>query len=160
MKKLLILVLIALISCAPAVRADDISPEKRAEIEKMLKVTGMEKLANQIMTQMLSTFKAQSPDIPDAFWAKLQEQMDVHELIERIMPVYDKYYSLEDLKAVNAFYASPVGQKVLASLPQVTQECMKIGQEWGEEVGKRVEQQLQDEQKKDSAGSGGMDGTK
>jgi len=160
MKKLLIIVLAALISCAATVRADDISPEKRQEIEKMLKSTGMEKVANQIMGQMIETFKTQSPDVPAEFWTKLQQQMDVHDLISRIIPVYDKYYTLEDLKAINAFYESPAGQKVLANLPQITQECMKIGQQWGEEVGQKVAQQVQEEHGNQGGGSGGMDSTK
>ena len=29
--------------------------------------------------------------------------MDTHELLEMLIPLYDKYYTTEDLKAVNAF---------------------------------------------------------
>jgi hypothetical protein len=30
-----------------------------------------------------------------------------------------KYYTLEDLRAVNAFYSSPAGQKIRATVPKV-----------------------------------------
>lgn len=159
MEKLLILVLVALIACAPAVRADDMSPEKRQAIEKMLKATGMEETANQIMTQMITAFKNKSPEMPDEFWTRLLQQKDPHEFIERIIPVYNKCYTLEDLNAINAFYDSPAGRKVLANLPLITRECMKIGQDWAQEFGQRVSQQVQDEKQKQGA-AGSTDGTK
>ena len=60
-------------------------------------------------------------------------------------PLYDKYYTLDDLKAINAFYASPTGQKVLTSLPQIMQESMKIGQEWGAKIGAQAEEEIKQE---------------
>jgi hypothetical protein len=159
MKKLLILVLIALISCTVPARAD-ISPEKRAAIESLLKATGMEKLMNQMIVQMIDTFKAQAPDVPQEFWDKLLQQMDTHELIEKLMPIYDKYYTMDDLKAINAFYTSPVGQKLIANLPQITQESMQIGRQWGEDLGKRVAKQVEDEQKARNAAKSGTDSAK
>ena len=57
MKKLL-LSLIVIFSCFWAAHAE-IAKEKRQEIEKMLRLTGMEKLMEQMKTQMISGLKAQ-----------------------------------------------------------------------------------------------------
>ena len=103
---------------------------------------------NQMKTQMLSAFKQQMPRVPEEFWIKFQQKMDVNELLEKIIPLYDKYYTIEDLKAVNAFYGSPAGQKVLSTLPQIMQESMKIGQEWGAKIGKQAEEEVQQTLKK------------
>jgi hypothetical protein len=144
MKKLLPLVLLIFIAChSPA--QQEISQDKRAEIDKMLRLTGMEKLAGQMMSQMMSMMQQQMPDVPKEFWTKFQAKADVHELVEKIIPLYDKYYSLEDLKAINAFYESPIGQKMLLTLPQITQESMKIGQDWGMKIGRHAEQEAQKE---------------
>ncbi|MFN7138353.1 MAG: DUF2059 domain-containing protein [Limisphaerales bacterium] len=116
----------------------EIAKEKRAEIEKMLQLTGMEKLVNQMISQMIATLKMQQPEVSETFWEQFQKKMDARDLIEQIIPVYDKYYTIEDLKAVNAFYESPVGQKVLATLPQVMQESMLAGQKWGEKIGQQA----------------------
>jgi hypothetical protein len=56
----------------------------------------------------------------------------------------DKYYTIDDLKAVNAFYESPAGQKLLATLPQV----MQIGQAWGQKIGKEAADEAEKEMKK------------
>jgi hypothetical protein len=126
----------------------EISGEKRKEVEKMLRLTGMEKLMTQMKTQMLGALQKQLSDVPQDFWDRFAQKMDMRDLLEKVIPVYDKHYTLEDLRAVNAFYESPAGQKVLATLPQVMQESMKVGQEWGEQIGKQAAAEAEAESKK------------
>src|SRR5689334_4849978 len=136
--KQLILITLAVTVCSLCPARADVAPEKRAQIEKLLKLTGTERLMGQMENQLIATFKAQMPQVPEAFWTKFQQKMNTREMIDLIIPVYDKYYTLDDLKAVNAFYETPVGQKVLSTLPQVMQETMKIGQEWGQKKGQQA----------------------
>jgi hypothetical protein len=147
MNKLLLLALIAIFLSMSGAHAE-ISKEKRKEVETMLRLTGMEKLMAQIKTQMISGLQAQMKQVPESFWEKFQEKMDTRELLEKLIPLYDKYYTIEDLKAVNAFYASPAGQKVLSTLPQIMQESMKLGQEWGERIGKQAAEEAAKELEK------------
>lgn len=147
MQNLVLLVLIIIFSSISEARAE-ISKEKRQQIEKMLRLTGMEKLMVQIKTQMVAGLKVNMKDVPEAFWQKFQLKMDTRELLEKIIPLYDKYYTIEDLKAVNAFYESPAGQKVLSTLPQITQESMKIGQEWGAKIGEQAAAEAEEESNK------------
>lgn len=142
MKKMLQLALILMFSVLSVAHAE-ISQEKRNEIEKMLRLTGTEKLMNQMMAQMIMGMKSKMTGIPDTFWGKFQQKIDSHGLMEQLIPVYDKYYTVEDLKAVNAFYESPAGQKVLSTLPQITRESMKIGQEWGEKIARQIAEEAQ-----------------
>jgi hypothetical protein len=146
MKKLVLLAVVAIFSCISVAHAE-ISKDKRAEIERMLRLTGMEKLMDQMKSQMISGMKTQIKQVPAGFWEKFAQKMDTHELIEKIIPVYDKYYTLDDLKAVNAFYASPTGQKVLSNLPQIMKESMKIGQEWGQKIGQQAAEEARQEAK-------------
>ncbi|MGB8356895.1 MAG: DUF2059 domain-containing protein [Chthoniobacteraceae bacterium] len=147
MKKLLLaltfITLFSSISFAQAPIPDD----KRQEIEKMLKLTGTEKMVNQMMTQLIASLKTQMPQAEDEFWVKFQAKLDIHQLIEKIIPIYDKYYTIDDLKAVNAFYGSPAGQKVLSSVPQIMQESMKIGQAWGAQVAQQAIKEIEAEKK-------------
>ena len=149
MNKFIAIVLALLFSTALLARAD-VSPEKRKEIEKLLRLTGMEKLVSQMETQMIASLKAQMPQVPELFWTKFQQKMNTRELVEKIIPIYDKYYSTEDIKAVNAFYETPAGQKLLSTLPQVMHEAMKVGQEWGEKIGRQAEEEAQQELKQKS----------
>ena len=150
MKRFIAVALILSFSVVSIAKAD-ISPEKRKEIEKMLRLTGVEKLVGQMETQMIEGMKTQMPQVPELFWTKFKQKMNTRELIEKVIPVYDKYYTTEDIKAVNTFYESPSGQKLLATLPQLMQETMKIGQEWGEKIGKQAAEEAEQELKQKSA---------
>lgn len=129
----------------------DVSVEKRKEIEKMLRLTGMEKLVGQMQTQMIASLKAQMPQASQLFWTKFQQKIDTRDLIEKLIPIYDKYYTTEDIRAVNAFYETPTGQKLISTLPQVMQEAMKVGQEYGEKMAKQAAEEAEQELKSKSA---------
>ena len=150
MKKLLLLAVVGMLSCS-AMAQSTITPEKRQEITTMLQLTGMEKLMDQMKLQMLTSLRGRATDLPEAFWTKMASKMDMHELLEKLIPLYDKYYTLEDLKAVNAFYKSPVGQKVMSTLPKIMQESMLVGREWGEKIGRQVAAEIEQERKAPAA---------
>ena len=138
------LVVLILIVCSAFLRAD-VTPEKRIEIDRMLKLTGMEKLVDQMMNQMIAGFRANMKDVSSDFWDRFAQKVHGSEMIEMIIPLYDKYYSLEDLRAVNAFYSSPTGQRVLSTLPQIMKESMAIGQQWGAKISKQAVEEVKAE---------------
>src|SRR5688500_14640482 len=110
---------VSIVWAAAAEPKPAISKEKAAEIQKTLRLVGMEKLMAQMKQQMFATFRQSLANVPEEYWKRLEAKFDTSELAELIIPLYDKYYTIEDLKALNAFYESPVGQKVLANLPQI-----------------------------------------
>jgi len=146
MKHHKIFVLLFSFICALPLKAE-IEAEKRAEIDKLLRLTGMEKLMDQMKGQMLGSLKSSVAGAPAGFWEKFSTKMDTRELIEKIVPIYDKYYTIDDLRAVNAFYSSPSGQKILGTLPQVMQESMKVGQEWGQKISQQANEEAAAEAK-------------
>ena len=143
MKTTILAVALLLIPLAPQSRSAEITAEKREQIQKMLRLTGMENLMDQMKLQMLSSLRGQLTEVPEAFWSSFEKRMDMRELIEKMIPLYDKYYTLEDLKAINSFYESPAGKKILATLPQIMQEGMKIGEEWGRRIGEQAAAEAQ-----------------
>ena len=124
-----------------------ISPEKRFEIEKMLRLTGMEKRMEQMKVQMLNGMKKQMTDMPNAFWDKLGQKMEYRKMINMIMPIYDKYFAVEDLKAVNAFYESPAGVRMISVTPMMSQEVLKVTMEWGADIGKQAAAEIEQDEK-------------
>jgi hypothetical protein len=128
-----------------------VDPAKEAEIRKMLELTGTVKMTHQVMEQMVANFKVQNSSVSAEFWDRFEKEMNLQELIDKIVPIYAKYYTLDDLKAVNAFYETPVGQNVLATLPLVMHESMQIGQDWGRQVATRLLAELKEEKEKESA---------
>jgi hypothetical protein len=128
--------------------AQPVDPEKAAEIRKLLEATGTLKIMNQVMDQMIESSKKTNPEIPEVFWVRFKSKNNLDDLMDKLVPVYDKYYSLDDLKAINAFYATPAGQHMVSSLPFIMKDSMAIGQEWGTAMGEKIEKEMKEEQAK------------
>jgi len=144
MNKRFLLMAVTLVSCLSVAQAE-IPAAKHQEIVKMLRLTGTEKLLSEMKATMIHGFQTSMPKIPAAFWTKFESKMDMGALTEQIIPLYDKYFTLDDLKAINAFYESQAGQKVLATSPQIFQESLAIGQKWGEQMGKEASDEFKKE---------------
>jgi uncharacterized protein len=130
----------------------EITPEKKEEIDHMMKLTGMEKLTQQMMDQMFTVMTSKVPSSKASVIERIKQKLKSSDLLEKFIPIYDKYYSLEDLRAVNAFYKTPAGQKVLSTMPQVMQESMAMGQEWGAAIAKEVKDELKAEKEAEKLG--------
>lgn len=57
--------------------------------------------------------------------ADLVKEMPIDEITQAVIPAYQKHFTKSDIEAMNAFYSSAVGQKVLEELPAVMQESMQ-----------------------------------
>ena len=138
MKKMLLVSFVLILFCPQVARSKEISAQKEKQIRELMELTGASKMGQQASDMMLASFRKSEPLVEDAFWDGLKSDLKIDELMEKIIPIYDKYYSEDDLKALNAFYKSPIGQKVTQVSPQVVRESMTIGQEWGRTIGTKV----------------------
>ena len=59
------------------------------------------------------------------------------------LTVYASHFSREEVRAMIAFYRTPVGQKLIAETPALTADAMNVGQIWGRELATRVVQKMQ-----------------
>jgi hypothetical protein len=69
----------------------------------------------------------------------------VDAMFEEMVPLYARYYTLEDMRAMAAFYRSPTGAKTLKLMPQLMNESMQLGQRV---VQPRMQKALQELNKK------------
>jgi uncharacterized protein len=73
--------------------------------------------------------------------------MPMDDMTQAMIPSYQRHFTHGDIEAMNTFYSSPVGQKVLEELPAVMQEGMqdmmpiltKYVSEWKERIQKEME---------------------
>jgi hypothetical protein len=115
---------------------------KNEDILKLLRISGTDKMADQMMNAMIPQLKQLVPGIPDAFWVKFREKLNVDDLLYACIPVYNKYYTHNEISQLIAFYESPIGKKVVETAPILTQETMAIGQKWGERLGQDIVNEL------------------
>jgi len=133
----------------------DIDPQKDARIRELMDVTGAKNMGQQLieagMEQFRSSVLDSQPDNPrakqfvDAFVVRFQKHFDADSLNERVIPIYDKYLTTEDLQGLLDYYRSPLGQRMLKVLPEVTRESQEVGFA----LGKKAAQETMDELKTD-----------
>lgn len=120
---------------------------KQDDIRKLLQVTGAGNLATQTMTEMEKGMKplitnALPPGdyrekLVDLFFEKFHSKLEPNTLTELIVPIYDKYLTDQDIKALIQLYQTPIGQKLITILPKVTAESQAAGEKWGQQLGRQ-----------------------
>ena len=141
----LTLVITLLASCGSAPSQSAPSAGMQEDIRRLMEVSGAGNLAVQVMNQMLSPIKRAMPKVPEEFWTKFMAKVDTDELIDVTIPIYAKYFTPDEIKQLLAFYQTPLGQKVIATLPAVMQESMVAGQKWGQQLVPRLFDELKAE---------------
>jgi hypothetical protein len=68
------------------------------------------------------------------FSNKLHERYKAEDLIDRLIPVYDRNLTHEEIVGLIQFYESPLGRRVIEVMPQIMQESFAVGSEWGRQL--------------------------
>jgi hypothetical protein len=87
-------------------------------------------------------YDALVPVMMEAFQARWSEMSEAAAI------VYARNFSADDLHALNEFYKTQAGQKLLQKFPAVAQELVSVGAKFGQSVGRDVQQRLIDELRK------------
>ena len=114
-----------------------------AAMTKMLEVSKSMDAMKQIAPQITAMLKQQSGgQIPDEFLKEMEQEMVVmyERMIKAMVPVYQKYLSLEDIKGIIAFYETPVGKKLADANTKIAVEIMPIAQQVGMETMQKLMQ--------------------
>ncbi len=53
----------------------------------------------------------------------------VDQMIEDMVPIYQKHLTKSDVEGLIAFYSTPLGQKLLNEMPAMTEEAMQVSSE-------------------------------
>lgn len=139
----------------PKVNPAKINPAKEADIRSLVELTGAKESSAQLLQLSLGQIRAsldqslppgeKSKKFADAFMQKFQQHFSLDVLMDRIVPIYDKYLTEEDVKGLLKFYGSPLGQWLLKVQPQIGKEAQAIGFEMAQTVGKEVLNELKTE---------------
>jgi len=117
---------------------------KISSIKTLLEVSGSGKLGAQGVQNMFASFKQSFPNVPEEFWNNCIKEVNPQVLTASMIPIYDKYYTTEEINKMIEFYQTPLGKKLVSTMPQIMQASMEAGQSWGKEVGEKVYNSLKE----------------
>jgi uncharacterized protein len=136
------------------------APATREDIERYLEVTHSRDMMKQIMDVMaknvremahdqLSKDRASLPPDADERMNKrtdvLLKNLPIEEMLQAMIPVYQKHWTKGDVDNMIAFYATSTGQKLLKDMPQTMAEAMQAMRPVVEKHMETMKQQLEQE---------------
>jgi len=154
--------LLALSGTGLAQQAAD-APASKEDVEKYFQVThsremldkmieAMSKPMQQMIHEQCEKDKDKLPPDCEGQMNKIigdmWKRMPWDEMLQAMVPAYQKHFTKGDIDALVAFYGSPTGQKVLREMPAITGEAMQsmmpILRRQMDQMTQRIQQQAEE----------------
>jgi len=141
-------------AASTAHQAPSIDPAFRADIERLIEMTGASARGTQMASAFVDAFvnglkqtqQSMSPRVIDiigeVMTSEFQQAFNGPEIYNRMIALYAKYFTQEDVKGMIAFYQSELGKKTIAVMPSITREGMAIGEQWAQANMPRILERL------------------
>ena len=131
------------------------TPESRALAAQLTDMIGVNRTSQQLIAvmraqivQMVIRNTGKTPEES----AKIVDEVMMpdftsqeKELTNAIVEVWASNFTVEDLKGLIDFYSTPLGKRLIASLPAINQQGMQAGQTWGRQIYQASLQKHKDE---------------
>jgi hypothetical protein len=139
-------------AAAPA--AEKVDPAKDAAIRHLMDITDTSKMGDSISSGITSqVHSVMSRSVPadrlqkfmGSFSQKFSESAPAGAINDNTAAVYARHFSMEDIQGLTKFYESPLGQRVLKTLPEAQQEAYSTGQQMDQQVAMQILRGMSDE---------------
>ena len=98
-------------------KAGQSSQDKEQLIRRLLEVNGTRDSMNLRFNQIINKAPLEQQ-------GELRKIIKTEEIIKRLIPLYAKYYTVEELKELITFYNSPTGRKHLETVPKIMEDSL------------------------------------
>lgn len=125
---------------------------KTEKIRQLMELTGAKNMGQELMKAGMEQLRANviesQPNNPratqflNAFATQFPKHFKPEDLGEKVLPIYDKYLSEEDVTGLLDYYRSPLGQRMMKVLPQVAQESQALGFNLGQKAAQETLEEL------------------
>ncbi len=149
------------------------APASKEDIEKYLQAMHSHEMMAKMVDAMAKPmhdmvhqqYLKDKDKLPADFEARTNKLMDDmmksfpwDEMLDAMVPVYQKHFSKGDVDALVAFYSGPTGQKMLREMPAIMAEAMQVMmpmmQKSMDEMGKRLQEDIEAMKKEPEAKPG------
>lgn len=134
--------LVAFSMCAGAQTTVSTAPDaaSKEDVQKLFDVMASREQTRQMMQQLFAQMqsmnreqlKQRRPNISQEDLARMDRQSEdliksfpLDEMLNDMIPVYQRHFAKSEIDALITFYSSPAGRKFLHEMPSVTAETMR-----------------------------------
>ena len=128
-----------LVPRAPGDVAPPEHPATPDQIRDYLELTKASENAHHAFSQLIANSKSQAPpSFPADFWDDLTKSFNGIDVVAELTPLYQRYFSQEDMAAALVFYKTPAGKRVLADQPLAAVSAGDVLRRDGQRVGQET----------------------
>ena len=121
------------------------NPDFEKDVLKLMEVNGSAASYDLAFDQMVAQYKMMKPNVPQDFWEAARRDVfnkEIAELNKKLIPLYQKNFTHEEINQLIDFYSSPLGKKLTEGTSKIGKESMPIAQTWGMELGGKLNSYL------------------
>jgi hypothetical protein len=147
MKHAIAMLALCLFGFSPALAQQQIDGATKEDVQQLLEITGVRRniqtlwdnMAKQAATTAAESYQRQHPDASPLQVRKAAELagvsvqngfkvLSIDDLLDVIIPVYQRHLTHSEIQTIVEFYSSPAGQKMIKEMPAMMSESMQAVQ--------------------------------
>jgi uncharacterized protein len=137
-----------------AATADKIDPAKEAAIRHLMDITQTSKMGDNIDSYFAGRVRsivseALGPERTTKFMVTFSQKMTAaappSAILDAMVPIYAKAFSMEEIEGLVKFYDSPLGQRIVKVMPQVEEDSQNAALQIGNNATLTALQSMTDE---------------
>jgi hypothetical protein len=66
----------------------------------------------------------------------------IDDFVAAVATIYARNFSVDELREITAFYRGKAGQKFVQAMPAITQQSLAMGQQFGQEVARELQDRI------------------
>lgn len=150
---LLLLPLATVSARAQSAPASDMDGRLSAATDLIAAMGGRESVMTQIdrvipiqMQALQAQFPSMAVETRRIIEKSMRDEMmiGVNQLLSQMATAWARRFTANDLRQIAAFHRSPAGQRLRAQQEDLQREIAEIGRNWGVDIGRRIQQRLQE----------------
>ena len=115
---------------------------KDVKIAKLLETMGSTQAMKTSVEYMINYYKQNNPQISSEYWDNASKHVDYDELVQKLIPVYSKHFTEQEIVDLLKFYNTSTGKKMIEKTPTILEESMEIGRKWGIDLAQKIEEEI------------------
>ena len=122
------------------------------QVRQLMEVVGVGKMLSQMNNQAVTVMQQSLPCIPASYWQGYLDANGTQQFIGRLVPIYQRHFSADEIDGMLKFYRSPLGQKVITEMPTTMGEANQAGLQWSKERSDQMIAELKQKGSLDASG--------
>jgi hypothetical protein len=118
------------------------SPASEEQVRQLMEAVGVGKMLAQMNAQAVTNLQQSMPCVQADFWQNYMDANQTQLFIGRLVPVYQRHFTADEMEGLLKFYRSPLGQKVITEMPNTMAEANQAGQQWSHERSEQMISEL------------------